>query len=262
MWLCFRRGIRQQIRSVKTEASDVFLVMLAGCVVGQMFSGSDLLRVPRVNFMVVLSVSIMGVQQSLRLFGKERLVYWREAASGISRFAYFFGKTLCALITVPLLPIAFLAMFHPFCSPRGTIGDYMQVLVVTQFVSQGLGHLISIVLTPDKAQLAGVVVSLVFAMVAGFSPTIPELDVMGTAGTITYTGSYLHYVLEALFIAETQNYPDVFDPQLKLLRKDLGYRDEVETSYMFCLLTLILFGLLFHAMTFLALLLLNRSKQV
>lgn len=34
MWLCFRRGIRQQIRSVKTELSDVLLVMLAGCVVG------------------------------------------------------------------------------------------------------------------------------------------------------------------------------------------------------------------------------------
>jgi len=88
------------------------------------------------------------------------------------------------------------------------------------------------------------------------------LDVMGTAGTIAYNASYLRYVLEALFIAETRNYPDVFGSQLKLLRKDLGYSDEADTSFVFCLVTLGLFGLLFHAMSFLTLLLLNRSKQV
>ena len=43
------------------------------------------------NTMSGLAVGLTTLLASLRPFGNERAVFWRESASGVNKFAYFLG---------------------------------------------------------------------------------------------------------------------------------------------------------------------------
>ena len=47
---------------------------------------------------------------SFRLFGNEHVVFYREAASGSNRLAYFLGKNMSHLPYIFLAPLVFLSM--------------------------------------------------------------------------------------------------------------------------------------------------------
>ncbi len=125
------------------------------------------------NFLVSLATGMSSVQQSLRNFGGERTVFWRESSSGINHFgnsnnsfnlfpsisqslslslpfhlidisslfnmeyiAYFIGKNLASIPQILYSPLLFLALFYSFNGPRGLLSDYYLVLVVNQFACQ------------------------------------------------------------------------------------------------------------------------------
>jgi hypothetical protein len=55
---------------------------------------------------------------SLRVFGNERVVYWREFAPGagmdLSPFPYFIAKNVVEVPRIALLTLAIAAAFYPF----------------------------------------------------------------------------------------------------------------------------------------------------
>ncbi len=76
------------------------------------------------------------------------------------------------------------------------------LLLAAQWALSGVGHVISVVLDPAKAQLAAVVVTLVLNGISGFSPLKSEL---GRFGAVCYA-SYGFWLTEALFLIEAQHY--------------------------------------------------------
>ena len=85
-------------------------------------------------------------------------------------------------LVVPLLPL--------FPQPIVRFLDYYVVLVLGQFACEGLGQLISLLVAPNKAALAGVVAGIMLNLIGGFNPTLSELDDMGVLGTAAYSVSY------------------------------------------------------------------------
>jgi hypothetical protein len=55
--------------------------------------------------LVSLSIGFTAMAASLRCFGTEKVIFWRESAAGINKVAYFLGKNIGILIIFYLNPI-------------------------------------------------------------------------------------------------------------------------------------------------------------
>jgi len=113
-------------------------------------------------------------------------------------------------ILVPL--VVFLSVFYTLTTPRATVAVYYTVLLLVQFCFVGIGYLFSILLPFDSAQLAGVVITLVCAMLGGATPppTLGQLKQSLLTLVISSASPY-RWSVEALYIKELKEYASVYD---------------------------------------------------
>lgn len=64
----------------------------------------------------------------MKAFGEDRVVYWRESASGHSRLAYFIGVATAQIYRIALNALHFTMLFHILAKP--TIGFGAMLAVV------------------------------------------------------------------------------------------------------------------------------------
>ena len=62
--------------------------------------------------LVVLTLGILAAASSLSVFGRDRLVWWREQAAGVRAPSYFVAHTATNLIEVAVAPLLFLSIYH------------------------------------------------------------------------------------------------------------------------------------------------------
>lgn len=209
------------------------------------------------NLFLSLATGFAATQQSLQPYGAERTIYWREASVGLSPAAYYAGKNIAFALDVFAQPLLFTILFYFIAMPRASFGLYYAVLLVNQFALTGLGMLISVLLDPKKSQLAAVVMTLVFNAASGFSPTMSELSHFSF---VTWF-SYARWLIEALFIMETDQYPDIFLQEKKFYADRFSYTLGDWGQFALCIVIISIIGLLARMATYLALVFVNRDKQ-
>lgn len=133
------------------------LVLVAGGLLGQIYNNVQLTQVPNNDFLTSLAIGLTAVQSSLPCFAAERPVYWREANRGLSKSAYFLGKSLSQIPYMLLAPVIYLSLFYTFTAPRAGFGETYIILTTAQFTVTGLGTLVSIVVAPASANVAAVI---------------------------------------------------------------------------------------------------------
>jgi hypothetical protein len=115
LWWCMRRSLTQQRRAYGDIVVEFGIALLAGGLMGASSGDSDRLFqgtllppnellsaapssvIPLLGFFVGLSLGVIGSPPAVGVFGTELPQYWREAASGHSRWAYVVGKSLAVL---------------------------------------------------------------------------------------------------------------------------------------------------------------------
>lgn len=147
--------------------------------------------------LTLLAVALLSVQQSLELFGGERLVFWRESRH-FSVWMYALGKCLATLPLSLLYPLVFTMSFHTLFNPMGSFATYYAVVAATGLAAEGLGVLLSVAF-PDTRQVAGGVAALTTAMFTGCFPLFSASSA-GQASLNNY--SFLRYSAQLLFRAE------------------------------------------------------------
>jgi hypothetical protein len=70
------------------------------------------LIVPSVGLYISLAVGIAGAPAGVLAFGEEKAVFFREAAAGHSRLAYYIAKSISVLYRFTLGALHFVAVFH------------------------------------------------------------------------------------------------------------------------------------------------------
>lgn len=203
-----------------------------------------------------MAIGMTGVTAALRVFGNEQLVYWREASAGMSTLAYFLAKNVTHFLFILLSPLLYLAPYMTFVSCRANIMSYYQVLVVIQFATTGLGYLVSTVVPGGLAQLAGVVVVLVFSMFGGARPTLPQIQNMFPALRAMPYLSYIRWGQEAMYLEEIKMWSRVVDVQPSLTLFDYHLDDSVR-----CMYITFLFGVAFRVLAFIAMSVMNRDQK-
>ena len=129
--LAHNRSIVQQYRTATSFALELGVAMLAGGMMGaaalavpSLYMGvlkapyvyispspiENLL--PSVGLFVGLAVGVAASPAGVKIFGEERFIYFREAASGHNRFAYYAAKTVAVLYRLTIGAYHFVSIFH------------------------------------------------------------------------------------------------------------------------------------------------------
>ncbi|KAJ3446436.1 abc transporter g family member [Anaeramoeba flamelloides] len=237
LWYFFVRGLLQQIKDLKAFFIDLLLVYIAGLFLGVLNQNRPYIGPPpgyvinecpsqmkeycgypqqepigSLASLTALAIALTSTMSTLKVFGNERVVFWRETSTGMNSFAYFLGKNLSNLPNILLQPLVFLSIFYILVNPRTFLKDYYGVLILVQFAGSGIGMFVSTLLPQSVSQLAGAVICLILSLVAGFNPPLKKIEHM-VIMNIFNALSFLRYGQETIFILEIERWSDVYDVQ-------------------------------------------------
>jgi len=206
--------------------------------------------------LVGVSIALTGIASSLRVFGNERIVFWREASTGTSTLAYFLGKDFAQIPNMLIAPLLFEVLYYSLTVPRAHFLTLYYIFILVEFASVSIGYLVSCLVKPAVSQLSGVVVVLVMMMFSGSRPTLSEFKTMVVPVKYIPSASYLRWSQESIYIAEVSQYAEVYDitSGLNLLSYSLD-------DFHKCLIWIAGLGLLFRICAFIAMVALNRDKK-
>jgi ABC-type multidrug transport system ATPase subunit len=269
MCLILYRCFVQWAVNYPSELLYAVLFFLMGMLVGLLFQDVDVDEIPQPNFLLAFVLGLASIHYSLRLFGAEQSVYWREASSGLNRLAYFGAKMIFALWPNTYLPLLMLLGFYSFSAPRGDFNDYFWAVICTHWFCSGLGFVISLLWSQQRAQMVSVIIGAVMNVVSGFFPPIPQLQVMLTevGAFIVLSPSYSRWLQEGLFALEAKALPEIFTFKVAGTARYFGYCqtggekfncDETFSRSMSIILGI---GGLFRLITLLLLLVRHRGSQ-
>lgn len=234
-YLCTTRALLRQIRDWRGFLVDNFFVFLAGAILGLVFFAAafippisedlqaqcpvflkSICALPRkdswgpVALLTFFSFSLSTVSAGLNVYGKQndKVVFIRESGSGLSKFAYYFGKLLAETPRLLLSPIVFLSAWYSFISPQQNVLLSYLLLLVVAWTFSGAAYTLSLLVKPDSAQLAGVVMCAIFVMFSGTVPSLTEL----TSSPLTFLMAYIspaRWGVEALYVLEMRALQDM-----------------------------------------------------
>jgi len=169
----YLRSVRQIQNNIKMYFLDMALLLFAGTLAG--FVAKNIM----VGMQMVMTVNgLIGIMNALRVFGPEKAVFRREMQSGISSIAYFTGKIMSQIPILLITPWFFLATYYRL-SASGTdmhLTDMYIIIVCLLVSATGIGYFLSLLVSPQNAQIAGVVFGLIAIMTCGMNPTLRDLE--------------------------------------------------------------------------------------
>jgi len=115
----FRRTCLLLARDRHQFAVDCCIQLACGAFFGLLYENFEFKDAQTLFFMLNLGVGLTASLASLRVFGSDRAVFWREAAPGsgmeLDRFAYFLAKNA---VEVPRLAVFATLTLATFARPR------------------------------------------------------------------------------------------------------------------------------------------------
>jgi len=146
------------------------------------------------------STSRCATVASLRLFGQDRLIYWRESLVGINETSYFCSLVLVEVHRAFLYPLVFSAAYVPFAKPEAHFLTIYGVFVAAYFAMAGLGLLLSVICRPVPALMIGTMLPLVVGgFISGVNPPVNQMSpIMALVSNLSFT----RWAVEPLGMAE------------------------------------------------------------
>eukprot|EP00854_Cymbomonas_tetramitiformis_P031463 gene31463-39574_t len=110
---------------------------------------------------MIIGLGLLSTVSALKTFGRDRVVYWREASSGLNPLSFFAALDTFDYTGVVIKPAVFLALYYTFTQPRGDLFAYYLVTACIVYCCTGLAYLLSLTQELASAQLSAAVLALV-----------------------------------------------------------------------------------------------------
>eukprot|EP00475_Leptophrys_vorax_P017191 TRINITY_DN2380_c0_g2_i2.p1 TRINITY_DN2380_c0_g2~~TRINITY_DN2380_c0_g2_i2.p1 ORF type:complete len:1054 (+),score=272.70 TRINITY_DN2380_c0_g2_i2:35-3196(+) len=254
--LMIKRGLIQYLRDAQRILFDVVLLIVFAAFAALVFGASwRVADFPMICLLACLAIGLLGTNASIRVFGSERLIFWREASVGISIPAYFFSKILLDLFQTVAHPYIFIVTFFNIIVPELPFADMYVIFLAVYWYSSGLGILISLIIAPQSATLVGVLIPII--MGGFFSGLAPQLSSMGPVLQGLAKLSFSRWGIEALCAAEAKFISPIVVNQMYYQ----GYEQGFDVVFYSDARNIFIIGGVFRLLAFLAILLFNRSKR-
>ncbi|XP_071711737.1 ABC transporter G family member 28-like [Rutidosis leptorrhynchoides] len=232
------RVAKQRIREARLQGVDFLLLLIAGISLGTLAKASD------ENFgavgytYTIIAFSLLSKIAAMRSFTSDKLQFWRERASGMSCFAYFFSKDTIDQFNTVIKPAVYLCTFYYFNPPRSSVFDNYIILLCLLYCVSGFAYALAIYLEPGSAQLWSVLLPVVLTLIS------TQDGDKGSILPLLKRLSYPSWALEAFLLANAERYRGVWllTRCAAIAKRGYDLRD-----WKFCLMRLLVAGLVFRA---------------
>ena len=192
IYFCVGRAFLQQYRLKSSFYAEIGVATLTGFLLGLaemsehginfrgifqypyelLSSSTDYTSVPQMSLLIGLASGIIASAPGVKIFGEEKLIYAREAASGHNRFAYYVGKVLSTLPRIILSNLHFTTLFMYLSTPRISWGAAFFANLLYFYCIYGLSSCVSMMTRREDGPLIATVTSLVVGIISGHAPTL------------------------------------------------------------------------------------------
>jgi len=250
------RNVIQIIREFRAIMFDFSLLVFSAVIIGSVYGAH---WKPQKYLMMIMLTSIqMGMiatMASLRNFGNDRVVFWRESSAGVLISSHFFSKNLTSLFELYVYPLIFTTVIYNFLVPLSSFIDYYQAYLLIHWVNSGMGMLISALMSPQNALLAAVVLPLILG--GFFSGVFPPMDSFHSVMQFLSSFSSSRWAVEAIAIHESRAYPHYLSTEFLFAT---GYK-ETDAALTMDIIGLVVLGFMYRILTVIALHTSNRDKR-
>jgi ABC-type multidrug transport system ATPase subunit len=195
VWYCFVRAVTQQLRNRSGFFFEIGVGALAGGCIGlsafsangYLFRGIynppfvllstavDYLSTPQLGLLGAVAIGLAASPAGCKVFGEEKLMYWREAASGHNRSAYYVGKLLSTLARLALSALHFTIFLQILATPLMGFGVLYLANLLYFYCIYGLASCVSILVKREDGALLAVMASLLVALMSGVAPPLNKV---------------------------------------------------------------------------------------
>ena len=196
IYFCFLRSMTQQYRLKSGFFFEIGVSALGGFLIGLaqfkseginfrgffhppytiLSSSIDYSSVPQMALLVGIAIGLIASSPGVKIFGEEKLVYWRESSSGHNRFAYYIGKVLSTLPRMLIASVHFTATFLLLSTPRITWGAAFVANLLYFYCIYGLASMVSMITRREDGPLLAVMASLIVGVLNGMSPNLKVIS--------------------------------------------------------------------------------------
>ncbi len=197
LWLLMKRASKQVFRNARVIIFDILLHFGCGTFISiatQNFSylgkfpnevcATQTLQlrwmcynptdnIKMAGMFVALGVFFAGISAGSGTFGREKVVFWRDTAAGMSAIPYYLGKFLIDLPRVLVAGAAYSAAIVLFYPLKGPFLALLLLVELLYFNAFAMGYFLSIIFAPAKVPLIGTGFALFWSLC--LSGVIPEL---------------------------------------------------------------------------------------
>ncbi|KAH8199032.1 hypothetical protein TruAng_006818 [Truncatella angustata] len=195
LWLCLRRAMLQQSRSIVTFWSEMLLASIAGFLIGLaenskngvLFTGlynppfeilsvaMDIKSTPETSLLVAIAIGLVAAAPGVKVFSEEMLVQRRESEAGHSRLAYFLAKSASVVPRMLLACLHFTTWFMLLSVPIISWNLAFLVNLLYFYCIYGLASFLSMILRREDAPLFATMISLIVGVLCGAAPPLSNV---------------------------------------------------------------------------------------
>ncbi|CAG8571773.1 7471_t:CDS:10, partial [Funneliformis caledonium] len=207
---------------------------------------------------LALGVTFAGISAGGSTFGYEKVVYWRDTASGMRTIPYFLSKFIADIPRIVLAAFMFsiaFVLFYPFLSK---FTELYSIVLLSYWTAWSMGYFLSALVTKEKLGLIGTGFALAWGLV--FSGANPKLDEVKNGESYEYIRwlwdiSTPRWAVEALYLKEL--YPRWW---YEIHTSPLSYTYSF-SDYPICMRNIVIISVSWAVAAFFAMKLTNRDKQ-
>ncbi|BDA44911.1 probable broad substrate specificity ATP-binding cassette transporter at N-terminal half [Coccomyxa sp. Obi] len=220
--LLVRRAGVKWVRNWGVKFLDVCMFAGAALIIGAVHGTSWELEEVRGNAVkTMLTLAAISTVASLQVFGKDRLIFWRESASGLRTGAFFFGHQVMHLIDIVVQPAIFMSVYYTLTLPEIKFINYYIISLGVTWYTSGLGYVMSVMLEQQNSMVASVAVCLVLG--GFFNGIEPRFRTLSSFMKVVFGISFSRWSTEATTMEEFRQYPHYMQPRIHKMMQEIGY---------------------------------------
>lgn len=195
VYYCFKRAMTQQVRNATSFFFEIGVGGLAGVIIGlsafaaegHLFQGIyhppfsilssaiDYQDIPQLGLLGGMAIGLAASAPGFWVYGEEKLMYWREAASGHSRSAYYVGKLLSTILRIALSSLHFTVFLGILATPLESFQMMYAANLMYFWCVYGLAHIVSMFVKREDGPLIAVLASLIIGVLGGVAPPLKKV---------------------------------------------------------------------------------------
>ncbi|KAK3647347.1 hypothetical protein LTR56_008179 [Elasticomyces elasticus] len=195
VFYCWKRAMTQQVRNRTSFFFEIGVGGLAGVVIGlsafaangHLFQGIyhepfillssavDYNSTPQIGLLGAMAIGLAASAPGFWVFGEEKMMYYRETASGHSRSAYYVGKLLSTIVRIALSSLHFTVFLGVLATPLMSFPRMYAANLMYFWCIYGLASVVSMLVKREDGPLIAVLASLVIGVLGGVAPPLSKV---------------------------------------------------------------------------------------